>query len=829
MGSGATKEKQDEINQTEQHQSSLTSIGKAEGSPQMFTFKNNSQLSKAFGLLKKQQYNEALETLDKLIEIQPNLADAQYLKGLAYLGLNDLKNALIYCQAATDIDTKHTHALAEIGNIYTLEKKYDEAMSIFQKLIDYNEKSFEGNFGMGFINLMLNNFEIADPYFQNALKIKGRDKVALLNYGHLLIKQQKLDQGLHYYEEALKADPKYTDAISAITNVYLRQKKYEQLFEFLENAGDQKITKVKSVILNCKSQAYYGLKQFDKSMQFCQEVLEYDPQNIDSLYGIGMCLYHSNQLHKAMTYFNQIIHENPLDIRTLKIMAKISSTLQLYYQLSDCCDKIIELGLGDQSIHYYRGLALMNQKQYSKAIEDFNKTLSFDSKNIIALKNKAFCSTQIKDFDQAVLCYDIIMKQLKDASEKSDLFYEKGYCHLLGQQFFSAKTNFDSAMQLKPKNEDLILKIANAYRDNGNFQPATHMYDRLIKMKPNNPIYYTEKAELLSKQQNYKEAKLMYDQAISLQGDNAQYYIQRSKIRTLIQEFDEAITDLQQATKINDKDPELFFELGQLLYMKQNFDQSIIYFSKAIHLDENIEKYHLKYAQVLQMQDFDKEAIDHLKDTIAKHSDFDNCKNLLENVNSNPAYLREYSNTFTYIMVSMFSEGMVNENRSIDVARQESLRIVQEKLRNVFPNIPNMFEIIRSLMTNKFEYNLINSPKEMRRIFGILFKSKFESQNQIITDIIEVAKRISKLKENDLKNDDYNADQSLYEKFLSQCSEFQMGQFQCKASVLALQDSVTLLTGIILSYNKLVQTQQPLKNQIYEMMKNGSLNKLKLK
>ncbi|CAD8102037.1 unnamed protein product [Paramecium primaurelia] len=829
MGSGATKEKKDEINEIEHHQSSQTSIGKAEGSPQIFTYKNNSQLSKAFGLLKKQQYTQAIESLDKLIEQNRNLADAQYLKGLAYLGLNDLQQALIYCKAATDIDTHHYHALAEIANIYTLERKYEEALTIFHKLVELNEKSFEGNFGIGFINLMLNNFEIADPYFKKALTIKGKDKAALLNYGHLLIGQQRFDEGLQYYEEALKVDPKYADAINAITNMYLRQKKYEQLFEFLDSAGDQSITKIKSVVLNCKSQAYYGLKQFDKSIKYCQEVLEYDPNNIDSLYGMGMCLYHNNQLHKAMTYFNQIIHQNPYDIKTLKMIIKISSTLQLNYQLSDCCDKIIQLGLGDQSIHYYRGLARMNQKEYQMAIEDFNKTLIYDSKSIIALKNKAICLTYLKEFDQAVQCYDIILKQLKDTTEKSDLFYEKGYCHLLGQQFFSAKNNFDSALQLKPKNEDLMLKIANAYRDNSNFQPATNMYDRLIKMKPKNPIFYAEKAELLNKQGNYKDAKLLYDQAISLQDDNAQFYIQRAKIRTQVQEFDEAISDYQQAIKINDQDPELLFELGQLLYMKQNFEQSVIYIQKAINLNEDVEKYHLKFAQVLQMQDLDNEAIEHLKNIIVKHSDFDNCKNLLDNLNSNPNSFREYTNVFTYIIISMFSEGMVDENQQIDRVRQESLRILQENLKNFFPNIPNIFEIIRCLMTKKFEYNLINNPKEMRRILTLLYKNKFEQQNQCIIDIIETAKRIAKLRENYLKNDDQNIDNSLQETFLQQCSEYQIGEFQCKASALAIQDSVALITGIILSYNRLIQTQQPLKNQIYDLMKNGSLNKLKQK
>ena len=42
-----------------------------------------------------------------------------------------------------------------------------------------------------------------------------------------------------------------------------------------------------------------------------------------------------------------------------------------------------------------------------------------------------------------------------------------------------------------------MLKIANAYRDNKNIQPALNMYDRLIKMKPNNPVVYAEKGALL--------------------------------------------------------------------------------------------------------------------------------------------------------------------------------------------------------------------------------------------------------------------------------------------------------------------------------------------
>lgn len=70
----------------------------------------------------------------------------------------------------------------------------------------------------------------------------------------------------------------------------------------------------------------------------------------------------------------------------------------------------------------------------------------------------------------------------------------------------------------------------------------------------------------------------------------------------------------------------------------------------------------------------------HLKEIIVKHTDFDTCKNLLESLNSNSASYREYTNVFIYLMISIFSEVMVDENRSIDSIKKESLSILSEKL-----------------------------------------------------------------------------------------------------------------------------------------------------
>lgn len=70
-----------------------------------------------------------------------------------------------------------------IGNIQILEGKYVEASNTFTKMLEINGNSFEGYFGLAFINSYLNNHKISEEYYEKALIYRENDKNALLNYG----------------------------------------------------------------------------------------------------------------------------------------------------------------------------------------------------------------------------------------------------------------------------------------------------------------------------------------------------------------------------------------------------------------------------------------------------------------------------------------------------------------------------------------------------------------------------------------------------------------------------------------------------------------------
>ncbi|CAD8065371.1 unnamed protein product [Paramecium primaurelia] len=822
MGKGLTKNDQSNSSFNVNCKSSLTNFDKLASPTQIQILDYNSQLVKAFNLLKSQQYEHAIKLIDHILVRSPNIADAQYLKGLAYLGLNNLQQALYFCQKATQLDKKHSKAIAEIGNIYILNKKYQDALNVFNKLVEMNERSFEGYFGMAFVLTILNNFEKAQFYYETALQIKQNDKGALLNYGHLKVKQQKYDQALELYQQALEQDQIYLEAIQSICNLFMIQKNYENLLEFCDKQLEQQNPQIKIVLLNCKSQAYYSQKLFDKSINLCKEVLTIDSKNFEGLFGIGMSLFNLNQLNQSLEYFQKILNEYPKEIRTFKMIIRIQSTLQQYTQLKEYCDQLITIDQTDYSTYYFRGIAFMQQQNYLSALDDFNKVIVHDQSNFMAIKHKGYCLSMLKKFNQAIQCYESIFKYILDHKEKSILLYEKGFCHLKLHQNLTAKQNFEEAIEVDSNNYELKLKIANLYRDNKNYDQANKLYNQLIYENGKIPIYYIEKAYMCELLQDYVNAKILYDEVITLNNKNCEYYLKRSKINFQLQNFTEAMQDLYQGIKLDNQQSELYFELGQILYIQQNFIEAADMFYKACTLNDNIEKYHIKYSIALQMLQADNEAIQHLEYVLKKHPDFDDCIDVLESLHTQSCYTKEYIQVFSYIFISFLQEGINIDNQNKEEIYDQIRDILEKRLNTKFPKIPNIFQIIFDFMNNQENIKIIHNQKNFTLVLNNLYKNNFNSLEQFVQYIIEISKKMGFIFTNNSKKVNGMINKEFQKEILKLGLESQFSKFKNKIVCAAIRDCLGLIQIIIINSNGNLSY---LKNIIEQIFTDGSLIK----
>jgi len=162
----------------------------------------------------------ALGSIDKLLQISPDNPDAYNLQGVAYLQLKKHKEAIQSFNQAIKLDDSRYKYFYNRGNVFFEEKKFEDALSDFQKAIEKNPPQ---------------NPQTADLYSNRATTL------ALLN---------RREEALQDFDKAIELNP------ADPTIFYRRGKTYLFLKNFkLAEADLQKVTELSPK----NADAYYFL------------------------------------------------------------------------------------------------------------------------------------------------------------------------------------------------------------------------------------------------------------------------------------------------------------------------------------------------------------------------------------------------------------------------------------------------------------------------------------------------------------------------------------------------------------------------------------------
>lgn len=95
---------------------------------------NNSDVLYNLGMIYSDtgNYNAAIERLQRCLKISPTHVNAQVALGLAYLRSGDSNKAETHFLETLGKDPENIYALQNLGGLYAKQKRFDEAISIFE-------------------------------------------------------------------------------------------------------------------------------------------------------------------------------------------------------------------------------------------------------------------------------------------------------------------------------------------------------------------------------------------------------------------------------------------------------------------------------------------------------------------------------------------------------------------------------------------------------------------------------------------------------------------------------------------------------------------------
>lgn len=185
-------------------------------------------------LIDMNNHIEAIPYLDKAIELNPKYAAAYHnrakarVKLLIYEGaISDYKK--IIHLAANDADLFYYLDIynTELGTIYGMSGKTDEAIRSFQDALSHNPNIEKVHYNLGVLLLGKNKSDEALKHFKRSMHLNPRREKVRLIAGSILVKQGKISDAVTLFKDELSIRPNNVEAYNDLGSAYYIQGKLE--------------------------------------------------------------------------------------------------------------------------------------------------------------------------------------------------------------------------------------------------------------------------------------------------------------------------------------------------------------------------------------------------------------------------------------------------------------------------------------------------------------------------------------------------------------------------------------------------------------------------
>lgn len=349
----------------------------------------NSQYYNKMGkkAIRKGQFKEAVEHFTNAIDLNPNIKNIYYLRGLSYLNLKEFVKAEKDFRKALDADPNNGDILNSFALTCLFNGKLEEALKYSNKSLKFDEWQNGLNYNTrGLIYLELNKFDKAEKDFKKAISLNNKLTMYYSNLARTYNLTNDFDDAIEVLDKAIANDPGYG-------NAYYR----------------------KGISLIGLGKPQSALKNFNKALSI-------NPNDNTIFRGIGEYYLSINTPEKAITECNKAISNNSTYSNAYYTRSKAYKIQKKYNKALIDLDKAIELQPSRFYLYQERGITNYESAKYDLAIKDHKKSLELYPENFIAYYFLGECYNKLNERSEAKKNYS---KFISISSKKNSNKYQK--------------------------------------------------------------------------------------------------------------------------------------------------------------------------------------------------------------------------------------------------------------------------------------------------------------------------------------------------------------------------------------------------------------------
>jgi len=244
----------------------------------------------------EEDYESAIESLLKCIELDPNYSKAYIQLSKAYIGYEEYDDALAILQQGYEktkdasLEKEQDNCVRSICQVLTDNEDYETAIPWLVKLQEIDGITVENSLQLAEAYSMMDDYENAVKILQNADQNDESIKNALLeariNYGQYCYDEGMNDQAIETLKAVINEAPDRIEAYSMLITVYVDAGKVKEA-EGIVQSGLERFVNQNSTVtddqldefLNSASSYYLELEDMDACLKFWEKAASMRPGN----------------------------------------------------------------------------------------------------------------------------------------------------------------------------------------------------------------------------------------------------------------------------------------------------------------------------------------------------------------------------------------------------------------------------------------------------------------------------------------------------------------------------------------------------------------------
>jgi len=483
----------------------------------------------------RQEYDKAAVEFENFQNPPPNYGDVFYKLGLCYLEMDNPQQGINELKKMIDRYPRFVPAYFTLAFTYLKEGWAEEAITLCQTGLDLSPNNIKGLEIMAKANIANKNFDAAEATFDKLVELRPDNVADILSLASLKINKGDIESSFDLCSRVLELNEKNINAHSIIAFCYIRQGK-------VDNAVDsfRKVIEIDPLNIGGHlnlAKIYSSVQRFDEAEQELLTIIDLKPDYRDAYMELGNLYYIQKEYDKAGNYYTQVLRDDPENIA-----ANLS--------LANC---------------YFI------QEEYNKAqtlLAPFSRNPKYDDN----LQLHSFLATLYRKLDKADEAEETY-KKLMDLNPKFRPAYDLGLMYIdQGRTEESIKV-YKRALKFDPNLNDMMLVLAVAQQENGDYDDSIDSIKKLIAVQPQNYALYFMQFNVYSSAGQYEEAEEILENIPEISDEVKNAYMQ--------------LIDLCKKNPVAGKRLAYLLNQMKIFRVKGWNDQSIALAEEAAEIDPN--------------------------------------------------------------------------------------------------------------------------------------------------------------------------------------------------------------------------------------------------